>query len=46
MSAMRFVIVALLFEWPERGGAWIPQATHRFRLFHVDDPDRRLLEAA
>ncbi len=37
---------ALLIEWPERGGAWIPPVTHRFRLFHVDDPDRRLLEAA
>jgi len=37
---------ALLIEWPERGGAWIPPATHRFRLFHVEDPDRRVVEAA
>lgn len=37
---------ALLIEWPERGGAWVPPATHRFRLFHVEDPDRRVLEAA
>jgi tRNA threonylcarbamoyl adenosine modification protein YjeE len=36
---------ALLIEWPERGGAWVPPATHRFRLHHVDDPDRRALEA-
>ncbi|HEU4828489.1 MAG TPA: tRNA (adenosine(37)-N6)-threonylcarbamoyltransferase complex ATPase subunit type 1 TsaE [Gemmatimonadales bacterium] len=36
---------ALLVEWPERGGAWIPPATHRFRLHHVDDPDRRALES-
>jgi tRNA threonylcarbamoyl adenosine modification protein YjeE len=37
---------ALLIEWPERGGAWVPPATHRFRLFHVEDPERRVLEAA
>jgi tRNA threonylcarbamoyl adenosine modification protein YjeE len=37
---------ALLVEWPERGGAWIPPATHMFRLFHVDDPERRALETA
>jgi tRNA threonylcarbamoyl adenosine modification protein YjeE len=36
---------ALLVEWPERGGAWIPPATHRFRLQHVEDPERRELEA-
>lgn len=36
---------ALLIEWPERGGAWVPPPTHRFRLHHVDDPDRRALEA-
>ena len=35
---------ALLVEWPERGGAWVPPATRRFRLAHVDDPDRRSLE--
>lgn len=36
---------ALLVEWPERGGAWIPAATHRFRLLHVADPERRVLES-
>ena len=36
---------ALLVEWPERGGAWIPPATHRFRLHHVDDAERRALES-
>lgn len=36
---------ALLVEWPERGGAWIPPATHRYRLHHVDDPERRELES-
>jgi tRNA threonylcarbamoyladenosine biosynthesis protein TsaE len=36
---------ALLVEWPERGGAWIPRATHRYRLHHVDDPERRELES-
>ena len=35
---------ALLIEWPERGGAWIPPSTHRVRLLHVADPDRRVLE--
>ena len=35
---------ALLVEWPERGGPWVPRATHRFRLHHVEDPDRRALE--
>jgi tRNA threonylcarbamoyl adenosine modification protein YjeE len=37
---------ALLIEWPERAGAWIPEATHRFRLRHVDDPSLRELEAS
>jgi tRNA threonylcarbamoyladenosine biosynthesis protein TsaE len=35
----------VLVEWPERAGAWVPPATHRFRLHHLDDPDRRGLEA-
>lgn len=35
---------ALLVEWPERAGAWLPEATHRFRLRHVSDPERRALE--
>ena len=36
---------ALLIEWPERAGQWIPVATHRFRLRHVEDPSLRELEA-
>lgn len=36
---------ALLVEWPERAGAWVPPATHRFRLAHVADPALRGLEA-
>ncbi|HSE28362.1 MAG TPA: tRNA (adenosine(37)-N6)-threonylcarbamoyltransferase complex ATPase subunit type 1 TsaE [Gemmatimonadales bacterium] len=36
---------ALLVEWPERAGAWVPPATHRFRLAHVADPGLRGLEA-
>lgn len=35
---------ALLIEWPERAGAWVPTPTHRFRLHHLPDPDRRGLE--
>ncbi|MEP6571178.1 MAG: tRNA (adenosine(37)-N6)-threonylcarbamoyltransferase complex ATPase subunit type 1 TsaE [Gemmatimonadota bacterium] len=35
---------ALLVEWPDRAGPWVPPATHRFRLHHVADPDRRGLE--
>ena len=35
---------ALLVEWPERAGGWVPPATRRFRLAHVDDPGRRALE--
>jgi tRNA threonylcarbamoyladenosine biosynthesis protein TsaE len=34
----------LLVEWPERAGAWVPPATRRFRLSHLDDPARRGLE--
>ena len=37
---------ALLVEWPERAGAWVPPATHRIRLAHVDDPNLRALEVA
>ena len=36
---------ALMIEWPERGWAWVPAATCRFRLTHLDDPARRGLEA-
>jgi len=35
---------ALLIEWPERAGPWVPSATHRFRLHHLPDPARRGLE--
>lgn len=35
---------ALLIEWPERAGAWVPSPTMRFRLHHLDDPDQRGLE--
>lgn len=36
---------AILVEWPERAGSWIPAATRRFRLHHVSDPGRRGLES-
>jgi len=35
---------ALLIEWPERAGSWVPASTHRFRLHHLPDPARRGLE--
>ena len=35
---------AILVEWPERAGGWLPQPTRRFRLHHLPDPDRRGLE--
>lgn len=36
---------AVLIEWPERAGAWVPAPTRRFRLHHLADPERRGLEA-
>ena len=36
---------AILIEWPERAGAWLPPPTRRFRLSHVADPSRRSLES-
>jgi tRNA threonylcarbamoyladenosine biosynthesis protein TsaE len=36
---------AVLIEWPERAGAWVPEPTMRFRLGHLDDPGRRSLES-
>lgn len=36
---------AILVEWPERAGPWLPTPTRRFRLHHLDQPDRRGLEA-
>jgi tRNA threonylcarbamoyladenosine biosynthesis protein TsaE len=35
---------AVLIEWPERAGAWVPAATQRFRLHHLADPGHRGLE--
>jgi tRNA threonylcarbamoyladenosine biosynthesis protein TsaE len=35
---------ALLIEWPERAGAWLPRGGRRFRLTHLPDPDLRGLE--
>ncbi len=35
---------AILVEWPERAGEWLPEPTRRFRLRHLADPDRRGLE--
>jgi tRNA threonylcarbamoyladenosine biosynthesis protein TsaE len=37
---------ALIVEWPERAGAWVPRATTRFRLAHVENPELRALEPA
>ncbi len=34
----------VLIEWPERAGAWAPQADRRFRLSYSDSPDIRELE--
>jgi tRNA threonylcarbamoyladenosine biosynthesis protein TsaE len=35
---------AILVEWPERAGGWIPGPTLRFRLHHLADPSLRGLE--
>ena len=35
---------AVLIEWPERAGAWVPAPARRFRLHHLADPERRGLE--
>lgn len=37
---------ALLIEWPERAGDWVPAPTMRVRLSHLADPARRGLETA
>ena len=37
---------ALLVEWPEQAAGWVPPATHRVRLQHVADPERRAVEFA
>jgi tRNA threonylcarbamoyladenosine biosynthesis protein TsaE len=36
---------AILVEWPERAGSWIPAPARRFRLHHVSDPGRRGVES-
>jgi tRNA threonylcarbamoyladenosine biosynthesis protein TsaE len=36
---------AVLIEWPERAGPWLPPRVQRFRLHHLADADRRGLEA-
>jgi tRNA threonylcarbamoyladenosine biosynthesis protein TsaE len=36
---------AVLIEWPERAGSWLPAPARRFRLHHLADADRRGLEA-
>ena len=36
---------AVLIEWPERAGPWLPARVQRFRLHHLADADRRGLEA-
>ena len=36
---------AILVEWPERAEGWLPPATARYRLHHLDDPERRGVEA-
>ena len=36
---------AILVEWPERAGSWLPVPGRRFRLHHLADPSRRGLES-
>jgi tRNA threonylcarbamoyladenosine biosynthesis protein TsaE len=36
---------AILIEWPERAGPWLPAPSRRYRLSHVADPSRRHLES-
>lgn len=35
---------AVLVEWPEKAGAWLPPPSHRVRLHHLADESRRGLE--
>jgi tRNA threonylcarbamoyladenosine biosynthesis protein TsaE len=35
---------AILVEWPERAGDWMPRPNRRFRLSHLPEPDLRELE--
>lgn len=36
---------AILVEWPERAGEWLPAPGWRFRLHHLPDPEQRGLES-
>lgn len=36
---------AIMVEWPERAGEWLPRPAWRFRLHHLPEPDRRGLES-
>jgi tRNA threonylcarbamoyladenosine biosynthesis protein TsaE len=36
---------AILIEWPERAGVWLPSPSRRFRLSHLPDSARRSLES-
>ncbi len=36
---------AILVEWPEQAGPWLPTPARRFRLHHLADESRRGLEA-
>lgn len=36
---------AILVEWPERAGGWIPAPTRRYRLHHLPEPELRGLES-
>jgi tRNA threonylcarbamoyladenosine biosynthesis protein TsaE len=36
---------AILVEWPERAGPWLPEPTRSFKLHHLTDPARRGLES-
>jgi tRNA threonylcarbamoyladenosine biosynthesis protein TsaE len=35
---------AILVEWPDRIGGWLPPPARRFRLHHLEDEARRGLE--
>ena len=35
----------LLIEWPDRGGSWVPAATHRITLDHASGDARTLVLA-
>jgi tRNA threonylcarbamoyladenosine biosynthesis protein TsaE len=36
---------AILVEWPERAGEWLPAPALRFRLHHLPEPEQRGLES-